>query len=114
MNSFPLRYSQVNGQQLKHLVPRTHKFRTRFPLSQMKQQRWRSSERTTSNRPKSMKTTAQSRRIPKWLTASRLGYQQVIHITSTVQTPEKYLTSEGKKRYTSIGLSSNPSQVSTS
>jgi hypothetical protein len=25
----------------------------------------------------------------------RLGYQQVIHITSTAQTLEKYLTSEG-------------------
>jgi hypothetical protein len=46
-----------------------------------------------------MKTTAQVVADSQVANCFRFGYQQVIHITSTMQTLKKYLTSEGKKHH---------------
>ena len=96
-------------QQMKHLVPRSHKFQTHFSL--LKQQRSWPSERTTHNRQRiSPRTVMADSQV---VNCNRFSYQQVIHILPSLRAPHGYTILIGKDRFDpdrNARLKSIPSQ----
>jgi len=78
------------SQQLKHLVPRSHKFQAQFSLLQKEQQRSQPLKRTTNNRSTEKLTAVIV--DSQVVNCNRFSYQQVIHIPRSLQAPRRYLT----------------------
>jgi len=100
-----------NEQQLKHLVPRSHKFQAHFSLS----------HKSNKNHglQRELLTTGQQNLLTAVIVDSqvvncnRFSYQQVIHILRSLQAPERYLTSKARKQvvYFPIAWLSYPKSV---
>ena len=81
-------------QQMKHLVPRSHKFQTHFSLS--KQQRSWPSERTTHNRQRiSPRTIMADSQV---VNCNRFSYQQVIHSLPSLRCTSRVLDSDRQRQ----------------
>lgn len=104
------------SQQMKHLVPRSHKFQTHFSLS--KRQRSWPSERTTYNR-QSIQRTSPSTVIAdsQVVNCNRFSYQQVIHILPSLRATQWVLDSDRRRQVDPVempGSKSIPSQSTLS
>lgn len=84
------------SRQMKHLVPRSHKFQTHFSLSQ-KSNRDHGLQRelhTTGGASKGCPRTVMA--DSQVVNCNRLSYQQVIHILPPLQAPNEYSFLRGK------------------
>jgi hypothetical protein len=84
------------SRQMKHLVPRSHKFQTHFSLSQIKATEimaFRENYTQPAEHPKDVRTVMADSQV---VNCNRFSYQQVIHILPSLQAPSEYSSLKGK------------------
>jgi len=100
-----------NEQQLKHLVPRSHKFQAHFSLShKSNKDHGLQRELLTTGQQKLLTAVIVDSQV---VNCNRFSYQQVIHILRSLQAPERYLTLKARKQvvYFPIAWLSYPKSV---